>query len=207
MKKLILFIAFMLIGVFCYAQMSQRGTTGTSDARYVNVTGDTMTGQLTTTSTITVEGSAFSVGGSTLVVKNGRVGIGNTAPEYDFSVKNVAPTMSMESGEGQANTMYFRSTVNRWNIQRTGAYDLQFYDYGGTAGVRLVLKTGGNIGIGNNDPATKLHISSGTLTIDGTGTGIQMTAMPATGVLTCWGAGNKIGYCESNSACTTCTVP
>lgn len=38
MKKIILFILFIFaMGVFCYSQMSQRGATGTNDARYINV--------------------------------------------------------------------------------------------------------------------------------------------------------------------------
>lgn len=167
----------------------------------VDKTGDTMSGQLTTTSTITVQGSAFSVGGSTLVVTNGRVGIGNTAPGYDFSVKGVAPTMSMESGEGQADTLYLRSTVNRWHIQRTGVYDLQFYDYGGTAGVRLALKSGGNIGIGTIVPADKLDIASGTIRMAGTGA-------PTTGGALCLNAVGQMRKCTSAvDASGNCTCP
>lgn len=65
-------------------------------------TGDTMTGQLTNTSTITVQGNAFSVGTSTFVV------------------------------------------------------------------------TGGSVGVGTSNPGTKLHLSSGTLTIDGTAGAIRI---------------------------------
>ncbi|OGR53501.1 MAG: hypothetical protein A2049_01905 [Elusimicrobia bacterium GWA2_62_23] len=60
-----------------------------ADNTKVAKTGDTMTGQLTLAgSTLTVTGSAFSVGGSTLVVRDGKVGIGNPNPDYelDFSL-------------------------------------------------------------------------------------------------------------------------
>ena len=45
-----------------------------------------MTGQLTNTSTITVQGNAFSVGGSSLVVAGGRVGVGTVAPAAALDV-------------------------------------------------------------------------------------------------------------------------
>jgi hypothetical protein len=48
--------------------------------------GDTMTGQLTNTSTITVQGNAFSVGGSTFVVIGSSVGIGTAAPQAALHV-------------------------------------------------------------------------------------------------------------------------
>jgi len=58
------------------------GLTGLSgtDSTKVAKTGDTMTGQLTNTSTVTILGNAFSVGGSTFVVAGGLVGIGDPAP-------------------------------------------------------------------------------------------------------------------------------
>ncbi|OGR62855.1 MAG: hypothetical protein A2X31_07015 [Elusimicrobia bacterium GWB2_63_22] len=60
-------------------------TTGTVEGRVAR-TGDFMSGQLTTASTITVQGDAFSVGGSTLVVTGGNVGIGTTTPQISLDV-------------------------------------------------------------------------------------------------------------------------
>ncbi|MDD5303122.1 MAG: hypothetical protein PHS14_08420 [Elusimicrobia bacterium] len=56
--------------------------TGTVEAGRVAKAGDFMSGQLTTASTITVQGDAFSVGGSTFVVTGGNVGMGTVAPSY-----------------------------------------------------------------------------------------------------------------------------
>ena len=42
-------------------------------------------------------------------------------------------------------------------------------------GTYSALFTGGNVGIGTTAPATKLHISSGVVTVDGTGAGITTT--------------------------------
>jgi len=56
--------------------------------------GDNMTGQLTTASTITVRGDAFSVGDSTFVVKAGRVGINWITPEAALQVSGGAKFLS-----------------------------------------------------------------------------------------------------------------
>ncbi|MEK7736565.1 MAG: hypothetical protein AAB319_02235, partial [Pseudomonadota bacterium] len=41
-------------------------------------------------------------------------------------------------------------------------------------GANLTVPGSGNVGLGTASPATKLHISSGVLTIDGTGSGITV---------------------------------
>jgi hypothetical protein len=48
--------------------------------------GGTVSGQTTFLSTVTIQGNAFSVGGSTLVVIGGNVGIGTTNPTWALSV-------------------------------------------------------------------------------------------------------------------------
>lgn len=82
-----------IAGAEIVAQKSNGGLSKTaSDSAYVNVTGDTMTGQLTLNgSSLTVTGNAFSVGTSTLVVSNGRVGVGLT-PARNFAVSGGAAT-------------------------------------------------------------------------------------------------------------------
>ena len=73
------------------------GLTGVVSAGSVAKTGDFMTGQLTIkganddVSTMTVSGNAFSVGMSTLVVKNGLVGVRTTPSQYAFDVDAAAP--------------------------------------------------------------------------------------------------------------------
>ena len=80
----------------------------------------------------------------------------------------------------------------------------------GTAGVKMdvgnvamsggsVLLTGGSVSIGTSSPSAKLHVSSGTLIIDGTGA-------PATGYGLCFTAGNVLGHCTTVLGVTgTCT--
>jgi hypothetical protein len=59
----------------------------------------------------------------------------------------------------------------------------------------------GKIGIGTTSPATKLHLSSGTVTVDGTGS-------PAKGAALCLTASGVLGTCTAGTfdAC-TCTAP
>ncbi len=54
----------------------------------VNVGSITANGSITTYSSMTVAGSAFSVGGSTLTVNSGKVGIGTDSPGYKLEVKD-----------------------------------------------------------------------------------------------------------------------
>lgn len=60
----------------------------------VQKAGDFMTGQLTTSSTITVQGNSFSVGTSTFVVNAGRVGVNWITPEAALQVSGGAKFLS-----------------------------------------------------------------------------------------------------------------
>jgi len=62
------------------SKLSYNGS-GTGLTGIVKLADANITGQLTTASTMTVRGNAFSVGVSTLVVSEGRVGIGTASPQ------------------------------------------------------------------------------------------------------------------------------
>ncbi len=51
---------------------------------------DYLSGSLIVTSTLTVQGNAFSVGTSTLAVSNGRLGLGTAGPQYTLDVQGSA---------------------------------------------------------------------------------------------------------------------
>jgi hypothetical protein len=136
--------------------------------------GDTMTGPLTLSgSTLTVTGSAFSVGGSTFVVTGGKVGIGTTAPGQTLSAIG-----KIASGEGTASDADGRVILN-W-IAATDRAELNSYQnvYKPldiiASPLTINAAAGGNVGIGTTSPASKLHISSGALTIDGTGSAFSV---------------------------------
>jgi len=87
-----------------------------------------MTGQLTTASTITVQGSAFSVGGSTLVVTGGKVGIGTASPSEAFEVGtpgNIGDRKHARIGGYLGIDTYAYNTLgtNVTNDMRFGAYN------------------------------------------------------------------------------------
>lgn len=110
MKKLMGPVAFVLMS----AGLAFAGIVGpdgakegfaVGDSRYVNVTGDTMTGTLngtqstwssirageaTISGTMTVQGNAFSVGGSTLVVSAGNILIGATSVVQSATENNIS---------------------------------------------------------------------------------------------------------------------
>lgn len=82
-----------------------------TDNTKVAKAGDTMTGQLTLAgSTLTITGNAFSVGGSTLAVANGKVGIGTVSPLESAYV--VAGNFGGAFSEAQA---------GRWSLGSTSA--------------------------------------------------------------------------------------
>jgi len=66
----------------------------TVNVPFVLKAGDSMTGPLMTTSTMTIQGNAFSVGTSTLVVKSGNVGIGTVTPNTKLDVTSTVRVSS-----------------------------------------------------------------------------------------------------------------
>lgn len=82
MKTIFLILALTICASANGGYLSDGMSKAIGDGRYVLKAGDTMTGQLTLSgSTLTVTGSAFSVGTSTLVIVTGNVGIGTATPQ------------------------------------------------------------------------------------------------------------------------------
>ncbi|MDA8243126.1 MAG: hypothetical protein M0025_03285 [Elusimicrobia bacterium] len=135
------------------------GATGT-DPNALHTSGGTMTGQLTLLgSTLTVTGDAFSVGGSTLVVASGRVGIGTLAPGAELHVKNTYGRAFLESAAGNTAWLGLGHDSNAyWTITNnaTGGDWLSFNNLSNAS--QLVLLQGGNLGVGANVPMARLHV-------------------------------------------------
>jgi len=161
------------------------GAVGTDSSKVLK-TGDTMTGGLTLAgSTLTVTGDAFSVGGSTLVVQNGNVGIGTTAPGTPLDVfqtggaagTSVASTFragnsTSYSGNAQiafgydGTTDYRHSIRTRHNGGAANGNAVDFYlwtnsDAIGTLGTKQVmtLDGAGDVGIGVSVPGAMLDVA------------------------------------------------
>lgn len=144
-------------------------------------------GEFTVIGTMTVQGNAFSVGASTLVVVNGKVGIGTTAPDTTLDVNGsiqvrdlILPTL----GAGGI-LSYYPAGGSTYLISRnwvTGA-DRAFevaastFIVGTDNGMAMTILNNRNIGIGTSSPDTTLHVA-GTVKITGgsPGTGKVLTS-------------------------------
>ncbi|MBI5883157.1 MAG: hypothetical protein HZB91_08640 [Elusimicrobia bacterium] len=125
--------------------------------------GDTMTGQLTLYgSTLTVTGNAFSVGVSTLVVKDGNVGIGTSSPSTTLHVSGTAPSIRLEHTSGPDITMHTNDGSGFAGIKITeGTNLLSIQDSGDT----VLGRASGSVGIGISNPSSKLHVLNGDIRI------------------------------------------
>ena len=134
-------------------------------------------------STLTVTGSDFSVGGSTLVVKAGRVGIGTTSPLNTLHVQGVnngiaGVYINDATPSATANTLYSIGGTLYWNGSVVGVFGNSTLTGGGTVnylpkwtgttalGTSVLYENAGNIGIGTTSPAQKLDIY-GSLALSG----------------------------------------
>lgn len=122
-------------------------------------------------------GSNWTVTGSDIYRNGGNVGIGTTSPLYKLTinagtVSNNNPGLYItSSGDEAALSLNNTATGGRhWQIMSDGANSgagqgkLTFYDMttGGNAGIKMVLNSNGNLGIGTTTPGGKLEIEGGT---------------------------------------------
>jgi len=132
-------------------------------------------------STVTISGNAFSVGVSTLVVENGRVGIGAASPAYTLEI---AGTGRVEALTGGGTSAIFRGHYNTGGQFDIGiensaggailtgaspyakvlsAYSTtaenNLIQFGTSDTVRMTIGSGGNVGIGTASPGVKLQIN------------------------------------------------
>ncbi|MFA6319040.1 MAG: hypothetical protein WC943_16640, partial [Elusimicrobiota bacterium] len=121
-------------------------------------TGDAMTGQLTLYgSTLTVAGNAFSVGGSTLAVKDGRLGIGVSAPQTPLHIEN--------NGASLVKLVNNAVNANGWGIQHLAGNVLAVTD-NQSASDRMYFDGSGNVGIGPvSAPLSRLHVLNGDIRV------------------------------------------
>lgn len=164
------------------------------DGRYVNVTGDTMTGDLTMNNT-----KGFNIGWSTRVAKNSGVWIhggADAASSTDANLRFASwngigwyPTISGQTVAQGENAMWLNvrtgvlnvaggikeSTICIGRVNSAGNYDgayngeINRYDHHlflqHHSGKYLIMCTGGGLaGIGTNSPGEKLHVAGNTRT-------------------------------------------
>lgn len=134
--------------------------TGGSDLVVVN-------DALTVISTLTVIGNAFSVGGSTVVVTGGKVGIGTTSPAYVLDIGSgttIEQVLRVRRGSDDT-TQGLGLGYDRIVSQRTGtalasAQTTLSFMQQGSDGYRtnMTIGTSGNIGVGTTNPTSRLSV-------------------------------------------------
>lgn len=153
--------------------------------------GGTPTNKIYINSTdVAIPGSAFSVGGSTLMVAGGKVGIG-VSPTKTLDIQSSSVSFNLQSTEGinkvsalfvntggtgylglensVGNSLLVNGLPYAMVMGPGGAKALQL---GTDDTVRMtVLPTSGNVGIGTTAPITKLEVSTGTLSLLGNAPG------------------------------------
>ncbi|MBI5202466.1 MAG: hypothetical protein HY925_12820 [Elusimicrobia bacterium] len=163
--------------------------------------------------TLTVQGSAFSVAGTGLAVDSigvystlpltlsgstlsvtGANGIGLSASDTTATLRRDSSYNGVVDGgnfrtlgqqtllaDGQGAAAFYINATNSFALTRdatTGRYDL------GLGGANaMTFDTGQRVGVGNVAPTSKLHVSSGIVTIDGVNGGLRVSSGSLTGVL------------------------
>jgi hypothetical protein len=109
---------------------------------------------------------AMRLTSSSLYTASGiNVGIGLSNPSQLLSLYKASGGVKIHLDRAtntQENSIVLNlAGANQWQVGTgvSGAgSDFEFYDYSGTAGTRVVIKQGGNVGIGTSSPAAKLDV-------------------------------------------------
>jgi hypothetical protein len=139
-------------------------------------------------SNLSVNGSAFSVCTSTLVVKGGKVGVGTTAPLVPLHIA-ASGGADMYLQRSDSTSPYGRITMNGISgASRTpgeaiigGDTGLAFQtdpsptDTSDNLATRMFITSAGNVGIGTTAPESKLHVAAGLVTISTATTSVSFT--------------------------------
>src|SRR3989339_2224905 len=161
-----------------------------ADDRYVNVSGDTMTGALT------IKKTAGTSTGNTLVVDtkglvydatNKRVGIGTASPDNLLTLDKPSGNVLIQFNSNGTIYGYIgtSSAVDNPIVGmaagdlgfRTQSKKMSFSNNNGNS-VQVMIDTAGNVGIGDTTPSTKLDVAGGI-----TGTSLRLTSLTSCAVL------------------------
>ncbi len=129
------------------------------------INGSTVIGYGATTS---VSNSVVIGGPNVTTVKfpYGNVGIGGNSPSARLYITGDDNQLVLDT-DGFSSGMFFRNRGNdKWEIYRYTDNKLHVYNYGTATDALTILESNGNVGIGTQTPAAKLHVA-GDVTVDG----------------------------------------
>ena len=156
---------------------------GTLDDRYINISGDTLTGALlldnaaaAATPDLAFDGDLntgiYSPGADSLAIAtagtqrvvvdaSGNLGVGTTSPSSLLNIETAVDTqLRIESTSGSSNNESAIQLIRGSNQSaiKNKFGGLEFYT-GGLTTERIRITSAGNVGIGNAAPAQKLHVA------------------------------------------------
>lgn len=142
------------------------GTIASQNASAVAITGGTINGT-------SIGATTASTGAFTTVTTTGNVGIGTTTPVHRLDVSGQVratggqdPLLVCDATNNQSNSIWFtKNGLPRWYVWNSDATNL--FNIGNpTVNPCLSITAAGNIGIGTASPASRLHVTGGTITTD-----------------------------------------
>ncbi|MDD5377214.1 MAG: tail fiber domain-containing protein [Candidatus Gracilibacteria bacterium] len=90
----------------------------------------------------------------------GNVGVGTSNPSTKLHIYGANPGgVLIEDSTSAGASVFLKTTKRQWNLSNDSSGNFQVYDNTATA-TRLLVSTGGNVGIGTTSPGQLLHIAS-----------------------------------------------
>jgi Chaperone of endosialidase len=119
------------------------------------------------------------------VLIEGNVGIGTNSPANLLHVVGGGP-VTIENPNGEADILFKSGNNPSWQV---GTNNEGWYVWDNA--YRLVIKPGGNVGIGTNSPNYKLHVEGGEIRSSGSSAGFSFTDRFVSGKSWHWYAANQ----------------
>jgi hypothetical protein len=119
------------------------------------------------------------------VLIEGNVGIGTSSPTNSLHVVGSGP-VTIENPNGEADILYKSGNNPSW---QAGTNSVGWYVWDNA--YRLVVKPGGNVGIGIISPTAKLHVEGGEVRSSGSNSGFSFTDRVVSGKAWHWYAANQ----------------